>query len=518
MPFRPRASLAAAASGRCRPEQSRGAAADTLGGGLGGSAARRSSATATPRADPVVTIAPEGAAELVEHRSGSRSAEFRVTLSKALASDLEVALTVSETSESRSLGPAVAGDFVAAADEGAKTVTATAGQTSAVYAVALERDAVFEQDAAVRATLAPGQRYHDLGSAASASVRVLDDDQPFLAQALDGNGRPVTASAAGPADIRVGEGDGQVALRAECVTRYDRPVRIEDTLTFSLTTRKITAEFKDDADYVSESEQLACNPGLDGSAFARVRRDGGWIYRSVVSLDVTITEDEVYDPGETFYVKMQGGNLPVSMTLVERPCAPCQNADDQPSNVASHLVTIVDNETAGVRPSLTALDAVEDAAAASYEIVLESDPGETVTVTPVSDDTSAVTVRGALIFTSGDNGNWDTPQTVTVTAVEDGDSVSERVTVSHTVSTASGGGYHGVSVADVTVRVEDNDSPGITRSVTQLELDEGGAPGSYTLVPRAQPSGTVTVQLTSSDTGAATVSPSSLTSRRWRPR
>ena len=174
-------------------------------------------------------------------------------------------------------------------------------------------------------------------------------------------------------------------------------------------------------------------------------------------------------------------------------------------------VTVADNESgtaAGVRASPATLDAVEGGAAASYEIVLVSEAGEDVTVTPQSGDTGAATVSGALTFTPG---NWNVAQTVTVTAVEDGDSVSERVTVSHTVTTAGGGGYHGVSVPDVTVRVEDNDTPGVTRSVAQLAIDEGGGPGSYTLVPRAQPSGTVTVRLISSDTGAATVSPSSLT-------
>ena len=140
--------------------------------------------------------------------------------------------------------------------------------------------------------------------------------------------------------------------------------------------------------------------------------------------------------------------------------------------------------------------------------MLGAEAGEDVTVTPVSGDTGAATVSGALTFTPG---NWNVAQTVTVTAVEDSDSVSERVTVSHTVTTAGGGGYHGVSVPDVTVRVEDNDTPGMTRSVAQLAIDEDGGPGSYTLVPRAQPSGTVTVQLTSTDTGAATVSPPSLT-------
>ena len=74
-----------------------------------------------------------------------------------------------------------------------------------------------------------------------------------------------------------------------------------------------------------------------------------------------------------------------------------------------------------------------------------------MTITPESGDTSVATVSAALIFTTTD---WNTPQTVTVTGMDDGiDNPSDRTaTVSHTIA---GGGYGSVPVADVAVTAID---------------------------------------------------------------
>jgi hypothetical protein len=48
-----------------------------------------------------------------------------------------------------------------------------------------------------------------------------------------------------------------------------------------------------------------------------------------------------------------------------------------------------------------------------------------------------------MTFTSA---NWSTPQTVTVTGVNDADATDETVTISHTIT---GAGYAGVTSANV---------------------------------------------------------------------
>ena len=79
-------------------------------------------------------------------------------------------------------------------------------------------------------------------------------------------------------------------------------------------------------------------------------------------------------------------------------------------------------------------------------MVLDSQPTGDVTVTPSSSDTGAATVAPVLTFTAG---NWDQPQSLTVTGVNDaidnpGDERS--ATISHAVA---GGGYGAVQAADV---------------------------------------------------------------------
>ena len=88
----------------------------------------------------------------------------------------------------------------------------------------------------------------------------------------------------------------------------------------------------------------------------------------------------------------------------------------------------------------------------TYTVVLDSAPAGNVTVTPSSDDPGAAAVSGALTFTAS---TWNSPQSVTVTGVEenDGDGHDETATVSHAV-----GGYGSVTSApDVEVAVQDND-------------------------------------------------------------
>ncbi len=184
------------------------------------------------------------------------------------------------------------------------------------------------------------------------------------------------------------------------------------------------------------------------------------------------------------------------------------------ADVASVAVTVLDDD-AGVRVSERGLELVEGVqgaarrvvdtgdgggarlgrlAAATYEVVLQAAPaaGEVVTVTPVSGDTAAVgfgrdddgnavTTHPGLVFTADD---WDEPQTVTLTPVDDDDAVDESVTVTHSVST-TGSVYSAVGAGpSVTAAVLDDDrSEGIVVSSdgetfsgdgAVLFADEGG--------------------------------------------
>ena len=149
---------------------------------------------------------------------------------------------------------------------------------------------------------------------------------------------------------------------------------------------------------------------------------------------------------------------------------------------------------------------VEEGESGSYTVVLDTLPSGTVTITASSSDTTVATVMpSSLTFTTT---NWNTVQTVRVSSVEnDVASEDQTITVSHGIS---GGGYGSISVADVTITVNDDDTPGVSVWQESLSILEGEG-GSYRVVLESEPTGTVTVTASSGDTAVATVTPSSLT-------
>ena len=129
----------------------------------------------------------------------------------------------------------------------------------------------------------------------------------------------------------------------------------------------------------------------------------------------------------------------------------------------------------------------------SYTLVLGSRPTGDVSIgVTLPAGTDLTLSSDTLTFTTG---NWDTAQTVTVTAAEDDDGVTDAVaTLTHT---ASGGGYASTTVPDVEVTVTENDTAAIVLSEPGLTLTEGDAVGSsYTVKLATKPSGTVSVSIT----------------------
>ena len=179
------------------------------------------------------------------------------------------------------------------------------------------------------------------------------------------------------------------------------------------------------------------------------------------------------------------------------------------STASGVTVTVNDDDTAGVALSATTLT-VDEGGTATYAVELSSQPAGTVTITPASSDPAAATVSPATL--TFNTATWNTAQAVTVAGVEDAQAKVETVTVRHGVS-----GYAGVSsAAAVAVTVVDNDPLGLTLNPASLTLNEG-AGETYTVRLDSEPSGTVTIVPSSSDTGAATVSPATLsfTTANW---
>ena len=142
-------------------------------------------------------------------------------------------------------------------------------------------------------------------------------------------------------------------------------------------------------------------------------------------------------------------------------------ADYNSASSVDLTVTVTDNNTPGVTVTPTSLT-IGEGGSGTYTVVLDTQPTGDVTVTIVdpTDNTDVTAEPAALTFTTT---NWDTAQTVTVSAVQDGDTDDDRATVTHTVS-----GYGSVSsAASVTVTVaEDPTAPYDTNGNSLIDKDE----------------------------------------------
>ena len=126
-------------------------------------------------------------------------------------------------------------------------------------------------------------------------------------------------------------------------------------------------------------------------------------------------------------------------------------------------------EAAGVTVSKSALTVTEqNATGNTYTVVLNTRPTVNVMVTVAGHSGTDVTPTPAsLTFTTA---NWNTAQTVTVTAGDDEDLTNDMVTLTHS-ATSTDTNYGGITIAGVTVTVTDND----TAQVTGVVVTSGNA-------------------------------------------
>ncbi len=188
------------------------------------------------------------------------------------------------------------------------------------------------------------------------------------------------------------------------------------------------------------------------------------------------------------------------------------------SDSSAALTSSVNLAAIGYSVSITESESstavTEGSTADSYTLVLTSAPTADVTITATPN--SQVTVSpSTLTFTSS---NWATPQTITVSAVND--SVTEGThygSIAHTASSADTN-YNASTIGSVTPTITDY-TPGYNVTLTQTDggttVTEGWATDTYTAVLTSAPTYDVTLTLTADS--QVTVSPSTLTftSSNW---
>ena len=136
-------------------------------------------------------------------------------------------------------------------------------------------------------------------------------------------------------------------------------------------------------------------------------------------------------------------------------------------------------------------------------------PTADVTINLSSSDTSEGTVSPAtLTFTPAD---WDVPQTVTITGVDDGDvDGSQAYTINLSSTTSTDPGFNGLVPGNVGAINIDNEA-GVALDATSITTTEAGGTATFSVWLTVAPTADVTLALSSSDTTEATVSPASLT-------
>ena len=327
-------------------------------------------------------------------------------------------------------GTATAGSDYTAVTNGSLTFS-PGGALSQTVTVTVTDDAVDEPDETFKVTLSNPRQATVGDGQGTAEAAIVDNDAAELSVASDGN---------------VTEDAGSATFTVELSLASSR------TVTVDWATADGTATAGSDYTAVTNGS-LTFSPG-------------GALSRTVT---VTVTDDAVDEADETFTVTLSGA----------------QHATLAGSGGNTATATIQDNDERGVTVAPTALTVVEGGSK-PYTVELESEPTAAVTVT-VAGGTDVTASPTELTFVAS---TWSTAQTVTVTAAEDMDAVTDApVTIEHAVA---GGDYgaNSVTAADVVVTVVENDTPVLSvESDGSVQEDAGSATFTVKLRPGEQPDG-----------------------------
>ncbi len=181
------------------------------------------------------------------------------------------------------------------------------------------------------------------------------------------------------------------------------------------------------------------------------------------SVTFTVVDDALVEGSETATLTI--GNPSTGITL---------------GSALAQIIAITDNDAA-IPPGVTVTQSggntaiAEGGATDSYTLVLNAQPSADVTINVEADAQLSVD-NAALTFTTA---NWNVPQTVTVTALDDAVfEGSHTGAISHVVSSTDAG-YNGIGVTGIVANITDNDpEPGTACGdpATKISAVQGSGP------------------------------------------
>lgn len=166
-------------------------------------------------------------------------------------------------------------------------------------------------------------------------------------------------------------------------------------------------------------------------------------------------------------------------------------------------------EAAGITLNKTNVTVAENGGTAQFTVVLDHQPGSNVVLNITNSANSEATAApSSLTFT---NSNWNTPQTITITGINDNayrnDSAQIIVSVNDAASYDS---YDALENQSVQVNCTDDELGALEITISRSSISENGGSSSATVTRTGSTSGALAVTLTSNDTSEATV-PGSVT-------
>ncbi|MFA8433533.1 MAG: choice-of-anchor D domain-containing protein [Marinifilaceae bacterium] len=213
--------------------------------------------------------------------------------------------------------------------------------------------------------------------------------------------------------------------------------------------------------------------------------------------------------------KLIDGDQSTTITISVNDAGSDNNFDALEDQTVS--VSTTDNDVAGFTLSKTTATITESGTDDFFTVVLDAQPISDVVLNIANGSTDEATIdKVTLTFT---NGNWNTPQTVTITPVDDYlDDGDQPITL--TISVDAGGSdndFDALSNQTVSVSSTDNDTAGFTLSKLSASVEEPGTEDSFTAVLTAQPTSDVVLKVSSSDESEVSVAPATLTftSENW---
>ena len=367
--------------------------------------------TAGTTSETVVSITDDDAPDDVKVSFGSATytaaegGTVEVTVTLDVEPERQVTILLTATNE----GGASDGDYSNVPD----SVVFESGDTSQAFTFTATDDSDDDDDERVKLTFGTLPNGITAGTTSETVVSITDDDAPDDVKVSFGS-----------ATYTAAEG-GTVEVAVTLDVEPERQVTIPITAT--------NENGASDGDYSSVPDSVVFESGETLKTFAFMA-----------------TQDAADDGGER--VRLTFGTLPDGITA---------------GTTSETVVSISDDDVAEVIVSPDTVP-VPEGGSGRYSVVLSTVPAGTVTVTVTdpTDNTDVTAEPADLTFTPAD---WESPQYVTVSAIEDDDFIDDTATVTHTVS-----GYGSVVTASsVTVAVNDDESA--VALVTNLEESLDGS-------------------------------------------